>query len=285
MKYAILGDLHGCINNLKRIRKKLKQCEAIFITGDITGTISYPLVFKSVLKSGKVSRERYTELVYSDYLDSFATFQIRNAKKILKILEKLDKPVFFTHGNSETGRVREYFEKIAEERSNLFYLGNSIETYKNLIVIGYGFCSPADYRTPLQTPGEKEIEEIEVDLTSLEKQFNALQHKEEDSIIGIFHEPPHNTKLDYIPNKSTHGGSNTIKDHISRIPYDFVFTGHIHESQNFEKLNSTLAINPGALVNRNYAIVNLEDSKVSFKKIHFPLSIKGLIYHTRTVFE
>ncbi|MHA1198141.1 MAG: metallophosphoesterase family protein [Candidatus Heimdallarchaeaceae archaeon] len=285
MKYAILGDLHGCIINLQRIRKKLKQCEAIFITGDITGTISYPLIFKSILKSRRISREKYTELVYTDYLENFTSFQIRTAKRIFNILEKLEKPVFFTHGNSETAKVREYFKQIAEEKANFFYIGNSIETYNNLIVIGYGFCSPADYRTPLQTPGEKEIEVIEEDLAILEKQFNALQHKKENSVIGLFHEPPHNTKLDYIPKRSTHGGSSTIKNHISKIPYDFIFTGHIHESMNSEKLNSTIAINPGALVNRTYAIVNFEDSKVSFKKLRIPLSIKGLIYHTRIVFE
>ncbi len=285
MKYAILGDIHGGIGNLRRIRRKLKECQAIFITGDITGTISYTLILKSILKSRKISRENYTELVYTEYLEKFTSFQIRTAKRIFAILEKLNIPVFFTHGNSETVKVREYYEDISKEKSNLIYLGNSLKIFNNLAIIGYGYCSPADYRTPLQTPGEKEKDDIKSDLIRLENQFFDLSATDDKIIIGLFHEPPINTRLDFIPNKSIHGGSDLIKEHISKIPYDYIFAGHIHESQNHEQMESVLLINPGALVDRNYSIVDLEDSTVSFRKLRIPLSFKGLVYRTRTVFE
>ncbi len=285
MKFAILGDLHGCISNLRRIQRKLKECQVIFITGDITGTISYPLVVKSILRSRRISRDRYTELVYTRYLNKFTKFQIKTAKRIFRILERLDKPIFFTHGNSETEEVRKFFNNYASKKTNLFYVGNSIEVFDDLTIVGYGFCSPADYRTPLQTPGEKELDNIETDLARLEKQFNNLQDKKKKLVIGLFHEPPRDTNLDYIPETSTHEGSVLIRKHIMKIPYKFIFTGHIHESQNVDHLNSAISINPGALVNRNFAIINLENSKVSFKKIRIPLSVKGLVYRTRIVFK
>ena len=285
MKYAILGDLHGCILNLKRIKNKLKQCQTIFITGDITGTISYSLIIKSIFETKRISRERYTELVYSKYLDKFTSFQIKTAKKIFKILTKLNKPIFFTHGNSDTIVVREYFEKISKENSNLFYVGNSLKIYKDMTVIGYGFCSPAEYRTPFQTPGEKEKEEIRTDLAKLEQIFYDDPSRNSNAVIGLFHEPPFDTELDFVHGKSDHGGSSIIKKHILKIPYNFVFSGHIHESQGYEKIKSTLIINPGALVDRNYAILNTEKTEVYFFKLSIPLSFKELIYRTRTVFE
>ena len=285
MKYAIFGDLHGSIINLKRIRRKLKQCQAIFITGDITGTISYPLVIRSILISKKISRERYTELVYTKYLEKFTRFQIRTAKRIFRILEKLEKPVFFTHGNSDTEDVRGFFEEIAKKKANLFYIGNQITIFGKLRVIGYGFCSPAEYRTPLQTPGEKEENIIISDLKLLEQQALSNPITEDQFTIGLFHESPKNTKLDYIPRKSSHGGSVPIKTHISNVPYDFVFTGHIHESQNQDVINDAVVINPGALVDRRYVILNLKDNKVLFKRLIIPLSLKEFIYRTRSVFK
>ena len=71
MRISIIGDIHGSILNLKRIIPKLKKSEIIFVTGDITGTISYPLVIKSILKSRRISREKYAELVYNDYISEF----------------------------------------------------------------------------------------------------------------------------------------------------------------------------------------------------------------------
>ena len=285
MRYAILGDLHGCIINLKRIRRELKKCNLIFITGDITGTISYPLIIKSILRSKIISRERYTQLVYSKYLEKFTKFQIRTAKKIFRILERLDRPVFFTHGNSDTEETRKFFEIITKDNPKLIYVGNKIQSFENLRVVGYGFCSPAEYRTPLQTPGEKEESVIISDLELLEQQFVNNPTTTNQIIIGLFHEPPKDTKLDYISRKSSHGGSSLIKNHISKIPYNLVFTGHIHESQNQDKINNTLVINPGALVDRRYAILSFETKKVSFRRLSIPLSAKEYIYRTRSVFE
>lgn len=284
MKYAIIGDLHGCVIYLRRIIKKLKKCDAIFITGDIAGTISYTLILKSIFRSRKISRERYTELVYDDYLEKFTSFQIKTSKRVFKLLEKLEKPVFFTHGNSETKEVRAYFEKISEEKSNLFYVGNSIKLIDKITVVGYGFCSPAEYRTPLQTPGEKEKKEIKTDLIKLEQLFHETSFKNKKVNIGLFHEPPYATKLDYIPIKSAHGGSDLIREHISKIPYDFIFVGHIHESQNCDQIGVTLAVNPGALVDRKYAILESDNLQVDFLKIRIPLSFKEYIYRTRTTF-
>ncbi|MHA1224152.1 MAG: metallophosphoesterase family protein [Candidatus Heimdallarchaeaceae archaeon] len=285
MRFSIIGDLHGSIKYLQVIKNKLKKTDAVFITGDITGTISYSLILKSILKSRKISRREYAELVYKQYLPEFVKFQKKTANKIFSILSKLETPVFYTHGNSDSGEIHEIFQSIAKENHLLFYVGNNVAKFGKLIVAGYGFCSPAEYRESFQTPGEKNNVDIQVELANLKKQILSLKKNRDSLVIGLFHEPPKKTKLDFIPKKGVHGGSKLIADHIRNVQYDYVFTGHIHESQNFDYYNNTLLLNPGALVNRKWATLDSNKKQVILRKILVPLSLKGLIYQTREIFD
>lgn len=283
MRFAILGDIHGCFSNLKRIISQLRKCDAVFIVGDITGTLSYSLIIKSIIKNKKISREKYAELVYGEEREKFARFQIKTATKFIKIILKLNKPVFFTHGNSEVKEIRDYFINISKESNKIFYLGEDVISYKDWIVVGYGYCSPAKYREPFQTPGEKTENMIRADLSNLVEKIKLLVAAGKKKKIGIFHEPPNETTLDYITEKKIHGGSHLIKDHIKETNYNLVFAGHIHESQAFDRIEDTLLVNPGPLVNGEWAI--LDNEEVIFHKIKIPFSLKGLIYRSREKYK
>ena len=284
MSIAVIGDIHGSILNLKRVAQKLKQYQLVFVTGDITGTISYPLIIKSILKSKRISREKYAELVYNDYLPDFIKHQLKSAEEIVDIFLKIGKPIFFTHGNSEVKEAREFFSQISKEYENLHYIGNSIQIYEQWLISGYGFCSPAKYRNLFETPGEKEENEISKDLNRLEREILTYTELNDYTLVGLFHEPPFETKLDYISHKS-HVGSKLIREHISKIPYDFIFSGHIHESQNYEKKDNQILVNPGPLVNGEWVSVNLKTRNIQLKSLKLNLTLKGLAYKTRRVFK
>ena len=261
------------------------KCQALFVTGDIAGTVSYPLILKSIIKSRRISSEKYVELVYGLYIHQFTEFQIKTAEKIFEILSKVNIPVFFTHGNSDTKGVREKLKLLAEENPLFFYVGNSVIEYDNWVVVGYGFCSPANYRIPFQTPGEKKKDDIREDLSKLEIKIKNLEAKNNHIILGLFHEPPKDSTLDYIPNQSAHGGSELIRDHISKIHYNYVFAGHVHESQNYEYSNNQLLLNPGALVEGKWAIIDIKTREVELHKLLRRLSFGNLIYKTRHIFK
>ena len=284
MSIAVIGDIHGSIYNLKRVVRKLKNHQSIFVTGDITGTISYPLVIKSILKSKRISREKYAELVYNDHLPDFIKYQLKSAEEITEIFLKIGKPIFFTHGNSDVKEAREFFSQISKEHENLHYIGNSVQIHEKWLIAGYGFCSPAKYRNPFETPGEKEEKEISDDLTRLEKEILTHIESNDYTLIGLFHEPPFETKLDYISSKS-HVGSKLIGEHISNIPYEFIFSGHIHESQNYEKTDNQILINPGPLVNGEWAFVDLNTKNVQLERLKLNLTLKGFAYKTRDIFK
>jgi Icc-related predicted phosphoesterase len=174
---AVIGDIHGASNYLSRLVPKIKQSKALFVTGDITGTVSFSLIIKSMLETKTISREKYTDLVYGKYREKFVKFQKKSAAKFLKLVLKLDYPVFFTHGNSETEDVREFFTSQSRDNDNLYYLGNSVVKYDEWLITGYGYCSPAVYRKALQTPGEKEDTEIIKELHTLEaKLLKIISH-------------------------------------------------------------------------------------------------------------
>jgi Icc-related predicted phosphoesterase len=257
----------------------------IFIAGDITGTLSYSLILKSIIRNKRISREKYADEVYGKYLEEFTKFQISSVKSFFKIISGLNCPIFFTHGNSEVAEVREKYLSESEKRDNLFYLGNSICEYEKWVVAGYGFCSPASYRTSFQTPGEKDANAIIQDLSELEKKIKKYSSEEDKIFVGLFHEPPFDTDLDYIPHKSSHGGSKEIRGHILKLDYTYIITGHIHESPNYENHQDSLMINPGSLVNRRWALLEHPERKIRLNKIKIPLSLKGFIYNSRSYYE
>ncbi|MHA1686555.1 MAG: metallophosphoesterase family protein [Candidatus Heimdallarchaeaceae archaeon] len=286
MKLGVIGDMHGNLRNLKKVIKKLdsENIDALFITGDIAGTIHWTLILKSIWKYKNISRARYVDVVYGEGYQKFTEFQKKSITKTFELLANKDYPIFFTHGNSETKETRILMAKLAKENNQLFYLENGSVTWNKLQVVGYGYCMPSKYRTPFKTPGEKSEEAIKKDLQKLEKDIDLNKACKEQTLIGIFHEPPINTKADYIPHKKIHGGSPYILDHINKVQYDYIFTGHIHESQAFEYRKKTLLVNPGALVEGKWAVINTESHTAKLYKLRTSISLSKTIYMLRALF-
>ena len=279
MKIAIIGDIHGSHRSLKRIIKDLKAVDMIFITGDIGGTVSVKLLLKSIVKTKKISREAYAKLVFSDFLSDFTKYQLKTAKKIVRHLLTLGVPIFITHGNADVIGIHDYLAQMDKEYDLVSYVGNSTTIYNNIAVVGYGYCMPSAFYSFAEFPGIKERKDIEQDLAKLSESLGPAK-----IVFGLFHEPPLDTQLDFIPNKNIHVGSDLLRDHILELSYSYVFCGHIHESQGTQFLNDSLLLNPGPLVNGKWAILNTENNQVELKHNQAFFSIKNLIYMIRRFF-
>ena len=201
--------------------------------------------------------------------------------RFFRIITKLRAPIFFTHGNSEVPEVLDLYSSLSENYENIFYLGNTVCEYGKWVVAGYGYCSPASYRTSFQTPGEKDTEEIIQDLSNIEEEIKKYSRDDDFIKVGLFHEPPFNTNLDYISYKSSHGGSKEISNHIRNSNYQYVISGHIHESPSYMISKESIMINPGSLVNRRWAELKHLERSVKLKRLKIPSSVKGFIYNSR----
>lgn len=101
-------------------------------------------------------------------------------------------------------------------------------------IAGLGYSNP----TPFNTPGEYPEAEIERRL---------LPFKDLPRLVLICHCPPAGTLLDRIRH-GVHAGSTAVREFVERYQPEYLFCGHIHESEGATAtLGATRCVNVGGL--------------------------------------
>lgn len=103
------------------------------------------------------------------------------------------------------------------------------------------------------TPFERTEDEILSDLNVISDDVDLGWSK----LILITHNPPKDTKTDMI-NGGIHVGSEKIRTWIEENNPFLVITGHIHESASLDYIGEIPVLNPGALCEGKYAIVEVQ---------------------------
>ena len=96
-----------------------------------------------------------------------------------------------------------------------------------------------------------------------------------NKVILISHNPPKNTICDAV-NPELHVGSQKFADFILENQPLAVITGHVHEGKGVEKIGNTIVINPGALMEGNYAWLEVKKSGDSWIVVSASLESVGL---------
>ena len=103
------------------------------------------------------------------------------------------------------------------------------------------------------TPFERTEDEILSDLSVVSDDVDLDWSR----LILITHNPPKDTKTDMISG-GIHVGSEKVRSWIEEYKPFFVVTGHIHESFGIDYIGETPVINPGALCEGNYVVLEVE---------------------------
>jgi hypothetical protein len=103
--------------------------------------------------------------------------------------------------------------------------------------------------TPMDTPTEFEEHEL---ADVLERAHATVA--DAPRRLMICHTPPYDTRLDRLMN-GTPVGSPAVRRFIEARRPDVAVVGHIHEGRGTETVGDTLVLNPGALRDGGYAIV------------------------------
>jgi len=114
--------------------------------------------------------------------------------------------------------------------------------------VGVSCSTPA----PFFSPSSISDEEIEA---TLNRALSSIGQR--GKLILVSHDPPNSTSLDKT-NRGSNVGSKSIKEFILREKPILAACGHIHESPGVDKINSTVAVNPGPAFTRRAALVKLE---------------------------
>ncbi len=284
MKFLIASDIHGNSKALKNILQSWKnKFDYLLIPGDVSGTLHYGLIARTLMKTRKNARRHYANFVYFEAKDIFLKFQMDTVTRVVELLEKLPVPVVLTHGNVEFKEVREYLKKICSETENCYYLENDVLEMRNLVFVGNGYTLPSDDRG-FYSPGEKTLNELKTSLTELETRLENIDLANKH-LISLFHSPPMNTRLDFVPHKNIHGGSKPHLDFLRKFKPLLCACGHVHESWGVDFLNNkTIAINPGPVVEGKHALIKFGRKSANariFQSSRGVLDLKKVIYLIR----
>ncbi|MCR5763843.1 MAG: metallophosphoesterase [Treponema sp.] len=185
------------------------------------------------------------------FAGDFARFE--HEETGLPVLEKLcskHDTIFSVLGNCDNPSF------ISEIEQKDISVQNSLASYEGLSFTGSGGGSKFTGTTPF----ERTDEELVSDLDLIKNQGE----QEWDNLIVLMHNPPKDTKCDTISN-GMHVGSPLLREFIEKYKPLAVITGHIHESAGIDQIGNTTVINPGALLEGNYAWLEITKQGGAFK--------------------
>ena len=255
MKIAAIGDPHG--NLEKIITIPLEGVDIVLLTGDLGKTDilrKQALQYLSIPNPGPLEKQSHAEGFRQAFLTAHDT-----ALKLAGYLAGCC-PVFIVRGNADLSNydIRKFARTFGIELPFLYQelmairgvrlIDNCLEEFKGLRMGGLKYFTDICW-----------AEEFE--LASIEKvRRRALQDTGKiGRVLGRFgrldilltHVPPYGV-LDRVDSASIppswigrHAGSKSVLEYIRRQQPRYVFCGHIHESEGFEKLGRTEVYNLG----------------------------------------
>lgn len=271
MKIIVLGDFHGQLSE-KMIRKIKKiRPDLIISLGDYQPFKYRKIWFKYCYESREplfkfIGTKKYKQLLIED-LDI--------GEKVLKRLNKIGIPIFTVLGNldyHDPNDIMDYKEpkgsSLKWEDSKQAQFLTRLEKYKGIQRIDYAYAKLGGFvfigARGHSVPGKVKSKGYKKHKKILEKLFNRFSREfGKDKIIFVTHNVPFKTKLDLIGSnahelaQNKHAGSKMFKRIIKKYQPLLNFGGHIHESFGIDKIGKTICVNPGAIHEGRYAIVDI----------------------------
>lgn len=157
------------------------------------------------------------------------------------LLKKHDN-IFAVLGNCDEP---DFIEELEDAGINAEKILNFID---GVSIIGSGGGQIFTQKTPNERTEEDLLSDFEI--------LNAENANTLENLIIISHNPPKDTKCDAV-NPEVHAGSALFRKFIEDKKPLAVICGHIHEGRSIDKIGQSTIINPGALADGNYAILEV----------------------------
>jgi Icc-related predicted phosphoesterase len=108
--------------------------------------------------------------------------------------------------------------------------------------------------TPMDTPTEFEDPELGAVLDRAHAAVADAPRR-----LMICHTPPFDTRLDRLRN-GTPVGSPAVRAFIEAVHPDLAIVGHIHEGRGIDRVGDTTVVNPGALRDGGYVVIDYDEA-------------------------
>lgn len=174
------------------------------------------------------------------------------ALEILKLLEN-GKPLLFVPGNCDDHKLLQF--KRVNNITNIH--GDTAEYDTNdLAFIGLGGSNITPFNTLIEF-SEEEIWNI------LLRALSKIRNKAARLVV-VSHVPPYNTVVD-LTHSGEHVGSTSVRRFIEEYKPVLCICGHIHEARGIDRIGNTIIVNPGPLMYRYYALIDISSGQVEVK--------------------
>jgi len=253
MKILVISDWHGKEKVLSELALAIKglPLDLVVFTGDILQWKAKCSEWANAKKENRAPQRNIPEIkeeikknawLYATFYETVKSFHL---------------PFFAIPGNVDSP-LPQYFKigwEQMKENPNLHIVHSNFFTAGGFAVAGFGGEITENDKEDffvLQFPRW----ELEIGLSFL----SSLSH----SRILLIHTPPIGT-LDIDDGK--HKGSAVINDLIEKFRPAWLFCGHAHAARGNELVGECMVVNPGALKNGFYALVDTEKNEVKLKTL------------------
>lgn len=251
MRILAISDYHAKEEILSGFFEAIKNLsyEAIFFTGDILRWRGKATEWANARKE-KRAPDKDKPGIKEEIEENAEVY-----RKFYQDMARLGKPTFLIPGNVDAP-IDQYLRLGLEamESEDLHIIHHSFYIMNNWVIAGFG-------GEITESDGE-DFFVLRYPRWGVTYGLNFLSHLKQKKIL-LLHTPPIG-KLDL--DKGSHKGSKVVKDLIEKIKPEWVFCGHAHNACGEEKIKETTVLNPGALKNSQYALVDTAKGKVEFRK-------------------
>ncbi len=253
MKILAISDWHAKENVLPDLAKAIRDLslEAVVFTGDILKWKAKCSEWANARTENRPPNKNKPEIIeeIENNAQLYHTFYDN--------MRKIDLPFFTVPGNVDSP-LRQYYMIALEQMERypkLRVVHGSLSGLKGrFAVLGFGGEITED-------EGEDHFV-LQYRRRDVEPHFGMLAIL--SSKILLFHTPPIGS-LDLDDGK--HKGSKVVIDLIERCKPHWVFCGHAHGARGKEIIGDTIVVNPGALKNGFYALVDTDKKTVELKTL------------------
>ncbi len=223
------------------------------------------LVFTGGMAEGKESITEYTKALAEgrepgkekDTLIEEKKRKEEDIKKFLEYLTKLDLPVLFVPGHTDTplDMYEDLVNMALDKTQNLHYVHLKFLQLDNYIFSGCGGI--------IGDESEKYFQ-YKISIGELKTRLRNLKTFRQEKIM-VVHTPPSVGEGDDMEEPSEY-----VNEVIKFLKPKILFYGMIDPKSKMRVINDTVAISPGPLTEGNYCVVNTKTMSVEFENLEDP---------------
>jgi Icc-related predicted phosphoesterase len=253
MKILAISDFHGkteALPILSNIVRELKPDGTIF-TGDVVKGYARGDEWLAARKEGREPEITPTILAEE-------TEDLKFYNEFLKFFETMELPLFLIPGNMDAPveRFSEYVVHRYRQSPFVRVVHDELHEFQEFKFVGFG-----GQLAP--TGAEAFFVRCYLEEEAIDSMKPLLETNDSGKLVLLFHNPPEG---EVGNDEGTQKGSRAVNRIIEMLKPAYVFCGHAHKARAIEKVDDTIVINPGALKDGCYAVVDIHAREATLQK-------------------